>query len=551
MSSRIAKSFLVVFTCLMLISLPRANSASEVPPASIGSGFSEVLPNPNFLQSTINGYTPLQPGKVGQGNHPLCQSATDPHCTSTQSITAQVIAPPCVSPADVFCVEGLSVSNTNGEFEKATLAKELDNGSSPAYEVGALPRGGSASVWQTQSKHQGGANQYGVVLKAVYSADTSKLKFQAANFTANVYPVNKVLGNYCTYEIYEVKDNFDEFNTTSRPKTSDCIPAFSTDPVKNCILTDVGACYTAQQFIPDAKVSLKVRIDNRLTGWLFGRMKDPNISITPLNSTTNSLEVSATSLNLMSAKGWVKKSDIKNYPLLYQDVTTKWFLKPEDLTNFFASDATGWGDMAPVGSFHEFAMWEPLLKAEAKDNWSWNFGSTSWNNSAANSSCMETLGRKKLVGLVTTNSPIYEGGSPSFASGFLQYKVAGLHTWADGSLFKGTYDLVMDSQFARCLYGFTSAPISANIAILASDGSQTNVATEVVSEKNNWISLVARNFTFSSPTIKVKLFQDVVGTKILPNAKKDLKASITCIKGKINKKIEGLNPKCPKGWIQK
>jgi hypothetical protein len=63
------------------------------------------------------------------------------------------------------------------------------------------------------------------------------------------------------------------------------------------------------------------------------------------------------------------------------------------------------------------------------------------------------------------------------------------------------------------------------------------VATTTVSEKNNWLQLSAYNFEFSSPTIKIKI-----------NQNKNLKGTISCIKGKTTKKVTAKNPKCPAGY---
>ncbi len=92
-----------------------------------------------------------------------------------------------------------------------------------------------------------------------------------------------------------------------------------------------------------------------------------------------------------------------------------------------------------------------------------------------------------------------------------------------------------------------------------------------------WLYLSAKNFTFSSPTIKVKLVQDkplvevkevspVVPEKVSPKqesaatntttaapveVKKIIIKSISCAKGKIIRKISGTNPKCPAGFKKK
>jgi hypothetical protein len=69
----------------------------------------------------------------------------------------------------------------------------------------------------------------------------------------------------------------------------------------------------------------------------------------------------------------------------------------------------------------------------------------------------------------------------------------------------------------------------------------------------------AKGFTYSAPTIKVKLSQDVPAPApsatptpspiAKPAAAK--KTSITCVKGKTSKKVTAVNPKCPTGFKKK
>ena len=94
-------------------------------------------------------------------------------------------------------------------------------------------------------------------------------------------------------------------------------------------------------------------------------------------------------------------------------------------------------------------------------------------------------------------------------------------------------------------------------------------------ESNGWLNLSARGFTFSSPTIQVKLSQEapapvptptptVVATPepapapievaapapiLKPVAAK--KMTITCVKGKTIKKVTAVKPKCPAGYKKK
>ena len=134
----------------------------------------------------------------------------------------------------------------------------------------------------------------------------------------------------------------------------------------------------------------------------------------------------------------------------------------------------------------------------------------------------------------------YDTGSPSFENGFLNYKVGGLHFMPDGKTeVQGTYDLVMRSETARCLYGFTKAPISATVSVVG--GENSSVATTVVSESNGWLKMAAYGFTFSEKTVRVKMTQKPAQAM----------KTITCLKGKVVKKVTAVSPKCPTGFKKK
>jgi hypothetical protein len=97
--------------------------------------------------------------------------------------------------------------------------------------------------------------------------------------------------------------------------------------------------------------------------------------------------------------------------------------------------------------------------------------------------------------------------------------------------------------------------------VVYADG-EAKKATTLVSEKNNWLRLSAKGFTYSSPTVKVRLTQEaapVVTQSASPTPTPSAvakpvaakKTSITCVKGKTSKKVTAVNPTCPKGYKKK
>ena len=111
----------------------------------------------------------------------------------------------------------------------------------------------------------------------------------------------------------------------------------------------------------------------------------------------------------------------------------------------------------------------------------------------------------------------------------------------------------MRSDVARCIYGFSKAPVSATVSIISSDGAP-QFASTIFKETDGWVYLSAKNFEYSSPTLKVKLQQDAPVSVAqpagkVPAAKKII--TISCVKGKLTRKISGVNPKCPSGYVKK
>jgi hypothetical protein len=125
---------------------------------------------------------------------------------------------------------------------------------------------------------------------------------------------------------------------------------------------------------------------------------------------------------------------------------------------------------------------------------------------------------------------------------------------SDGSVMRGQYNLVIRSEVARCIYGFSSAPVNAEVSVVNANG-EAQIATVIVGERNGWLYLKANNFEFSAPVIKVKLSQEadpLATPSQSASAKPAVKAvTITCIKGKMTKKVTAAKPKCPTGYKKK
>ena len=141
-----------------------------------------------------------------------------------------------------------------------------------------------------------------------------------------------------------------------------------------------------------------------------------------------------------------------------------------------------------------------------------------------------------LAGFVSSNAGIYSSQPPAWnpKAQSLDFKVTSAHFTSAGEIAKGSYDLLLREDVAKCLWGNNVSRGKASISVTSTDGEQ-NVEVTNVSSQSGWMKFSATGFHFSSPTISVKIAN-------LPSY------SITCLKGKSKKILTGKYPKCPAGY---
>jgi hypothetical protein len=311
---------------------------------------------------------------------------------------------------------------------------------------------------------------------------------------------------------------------------------------------------------------LTVNLTTKLTGWLHGRVKAPEVDVSTNSYGGSTVKVLAEPIKIPVNTVWVNNDSapqsIKDYYSDKSDYGSRIFGVNENSKPLSQIDLLRDGNMGHnAETLKEYLAWLPALgdSAQAMPT-AWSLATMS--NSQVPGQIQQCLNQTdSLAGIVTTNAAEYFDGPPVFdkASGALDYKVAATHFEPDGTtVFRGSYDLVMSSKVARCIYGFTQAPISATVSVTSDVGTQS-AATVVVNEKSGWLSLGAYNFTYSSPTIRVILSGSSIAPTTLaptpvatpmptPVASKPVTTKIVCVKGKVKKIVSGGTPKCPTGF---
>ena len=503
----------------------------------------------------------------------VCKSTSDPKCATGDVFEYTSILKVCSSNDDTDCVSEVnsidsSGQSSKGNFSKYTVTNHLNE--FPSDPKLGIPQGSMPSIWTLPNAPHASGSEY-----AVFAGNHGQVNRNGEQgpdgsyFQLSLVPVvlkdfGKTRQSISAGWSQSIPGIYYDYCADSKESGKATYPDCSHVNGGSCLFatSDQGKCYAEESFGSVQRFNVKIRLAKEPNGWMHGRMTDPTISINRVSTGGVNLSVTAgaTSVPMVYQTGtWA------SLPASVQNLWVKcgkdpqacgefWLARSPDATSDYKNlTQTLEGNsqinlIRYVNAFGSVPLQIMSTIAPLIDNKSQALSST-WSMrtlsniemNGANGCFTSTPG---LKGIVTTNSPAYSAGPPEYKDGSLNYQVAAPHFNPDGTTpFKGNYNLVMRSDVARCIYGFTSAPIQASISVLSADGN-ADIATSVTGEKDGWISLSANNFQFSSPVIQVKLSQAPV--EKIPSNKKVSAKQMTCIKGKLTKVVSTAT--CPAGY---
>ena len=505
---------------------------------------------------------------MNAGRENLCMSADDKVCRGgNEGWQAYVILPPCSTTRMESCIESMGVSlPQSGDATEPLVAGKLLRSISGNTLQGSsalgIPDSGTVSVWDVPGvQHTGGNSKYSVAVRLLYLGSGSQIR--STKIEAAIVPIVERTGAYSKMEMKVVETSWGRGLVHNWH-------------VGNCVWQEQNNCAVAQFWPEGSQATLKVRVPEGISGWLYGRLMNPEVDVATVSSTktANAIKTIAVTGAPVTVEGSKPTVDCASMPAAVEAITGKCITQGGRLGGYVSQIPTDMGDQ----SNRWFNAFFPSTgdKADGLVDY-WNFKSIpSYENSSAASKCLNST--ESLVGIVSSNSLVYSGQPPTFSGGEFKYNVRALHYMPDGTTpFQGTYDLNVRSTAARCLYGLGETPVSASVSVTSSDG-QTQVATSFFNEKNGWMHFGAYGFTFSSPTVSIKLVKGASGTATTgeyktprlntgtgiykPIASKPVvvtpapakKTTITCVStknNKLTKKVTAVGPKCPAGYKKK
>ena len=492
-----------------------------------------------------------------------CSSFLDSECPRTEYQSYVTPISMCKDSSDFDCVADLILEKDDGTKLSYKSVQSFPVANKYAFvgdKTAKLPNSGSTFLVDIpDAPHPGGTLYYvaAVIAGHRYPGDA---QFTTSNLNVTINAVSLEPGTYGTAgPILDVA-------------TSPNFPGVGRSGDSRCNIQCGDSQIAKGQPLPlNLEFGVKIKLNAKVSGWLNGRVSRVESTISTDDAGFQIISVAGNPVRVPVIFGWVPKAtapeSIKNF---YNAMTTAEVnggngygacLDPEKIGTGYAGPCNPiyWESVLRLPfktekDLKEVAVWLPALNDTAAA------APTRWSISSIDSNFINgcSADTSRLSGIVTTNSTGYVSGPPEFNKDeqALEYKVLAPHYLKDGTTFKGTYDLAIDSNFARCIYGFSKAPVSASVSVISTDGTN-QVATVVTSEKDGWIHLGAYGFTFSSPTVRVKLTQAVSTPSPTPSPSTVAKAaaakktSITCIRGKTIKKVSAVNPKCPTGYKKK
>lgn len=539
-----------VFVTLVLVLVPGvsfAEAPSPVPPQEVwvnpntphGCYTSGCVPNYEgkvWLGMTFEGgqaYTGFSSEILARGTNPNVQSdnklcAQDLKCINAdyQLVTASGEFALCSQVKVAPCVEGLDYKIGTASFRPAVKAFTV-NPTPTAAQISDFKQSSSDPVIYVQ-------NFMG------WKANTIK-GFPAAATGATVYHLPGAL-NAAGSDTYLLSANyFFEGNPTSSGAISGSLSEMQTavTPVfvdktksgavinfqtkddegryvastanvqseqfdsRSVAYMDRASVGVATQFPQGLTLRLRLRLTKSLGGWFQGRAEFPYFSVRSLNKTENLVSMQAQPTKVPITQTEFDAFHPSNASLID-------LLGTKSLGGYkrWQQEAA-----AGVGDFPTGYRWSPALGVKPFNVLANQLGDTAkgfiseWDfkNLRSTNKCMD--GSDQLYGLLTTNAMTYQASLPNFKDGTINYSVAGLHFDSSGEIFQGSYHFIMRDSVAKCMYAFKkSGPIGGTVSVTSANGLEQVTDTNV-SDRNGWLSLSATGFTFSSPTIKVKLSQ--------------------------------------------
>ena len=525
----------------------------------------------------------------GQSSTTPLTSEMDPEvpATATMTFTARnytAVLPFCDSKNTFACIKSVEVSTDGKTWSSSSAPREyaaIDILGTDYKPTGVVQR--LSSTWEgnpAQNLPPGAKSQVVEFDAAPHKGGTSYLvevAIKAAMLPSNLSDAMKA---FLPANVKDGLFNSVEFRVIPvKVVPGTCAEANFARGISSSKESWKGFCPVAYNFPENVQFRMTVELGkyiNNFKGWFQGRIGEPYVT---QDNTTGTIVISGKPVKVSVAKAVVPgplPAEVDNFRM------------PKGFTMFGANSIP---DFISDSTEYEVIAWWKLLEKYMTENA--EAETLVWRMSTLENSKLEGYNSPKgyvapamnnclkdargVTGIMTTNATVYDAAAPVYdkADQSLSYAVAAPHKDSKGVKKAGEYDLVIREDIATCVWGKGFPKATARVEVTSDNGEQ-QVATTVMNTRSGWVTFSAKNFHYSAPKIKVKLDippeptptptptpkpSPTVAAAATPSPSATAtpavvtapvkKVTITCVKGKITKKVLAENPKCPKGYKKK
>jgi hypothetical protein len=335
------------------------------------------------------------------------------------------------------------------------------------------------------------------------------------------------------------------------------------------------SAFTNEEFPTDVEFKVKLRLGvfiKTLTGWFFGRLVSPVID---RNGPEGYLEVSGFPAKVpVGITQPLVASEVKNYldPAWCTDLGYTWGTNCGPSYGIIGESYTA--GQAPPGLLEQLEKVPGGVTTISTLSY-WNIGTsnfiTSYFNPGEPQKCVSELygaNARVFQGAVLSNASLFQTSSPTWneTNQSFTFKVASPHLDENSKPNIGFYTLYLPVEIAKCRWGSAATNAKAEVQIVDSSGVKT-ITTVAATVLNGILRFNISGFGYSSPTIGIRMSSENMPVKVeavvdspAPSATPTSKIAIasrkkmitiTCVKGKLSKKVMATKPVCPTGYKKK
>ena len=484
-------------------------------------------PNQAYVFNTVSQYIEYS-GGISIGSHLTFNKPTSNpgsisvHCESFQSancvealptqLQANLTFPKCKNSESTWCISKVFIYKKDSIPLEAEFVKYIDGNKFEEDGKYALPEGGTISLWKIKNPSSTEQILFAVDVNQTFLWSPTPFYSQ---LTGGIYPISLKPGNDYFPELFSKNDNSSTgYGYKISPKC------------ENAVFTSKGECGSKELFPANYRFGLSIVVPQSVNGFISGRLEEAKFSTnsSQSNSTNKIITIDAEPMKIPRlGVALTKEQALQMIPQL-----------GDDTMNWFAQDNRQDGDILKRIDFLRDIVGDKSSGFATV----WNF--TNLSSGSAINACK--ISNSTFPGLIATNAMIMSPNPPEFKDSEFIYQVAGMHFEPDGkTLSVGNYTMIVSKDVVSCLYGSSQIPITASISIVNSETGDKKISVSTIKNDGKFYSLNISGFNFSNPEIRVKLQ--------FPEVKMEVNnRSITCVKGKMKKKISGTNPKCPTGY---